>query len=155
LKSDGALDQLREMTMTTHTRILSSLALTAAMLVTVSSDAFAKSGGARSGGMRSVSVARPPTVSSKVRTTSGPVSRAKLLETKPGAGTIKIIKEKPKEKHKVIIVHRRHPIYLPAVIGAAPAAVAVDPPGCTYERRVRKLPGGGRKRVIVKVCPDA
>jgi len=143
--------------MTTHTRILSSLALTAAMLVAVSSDAFAKSGGsgARSSGMRSVSVARTPTVSSKVRTTSGPVSRAKLLETKPGNGTIKIIKEKPKEKHKVIVVHRPHPIYLPAVIGAAPAAVAVDPPGCTYERRVRKLPGGGRKRVIVKVCPDA
>jgi hypothetical protein len=36
--------------------------------------------------------------------------------------------------------------------GAAPAA---DPSGCSYERSVRKLPGGGLQRVIVKVCPDA
>jgi hypothetical protein len=34
------------------------------------------------------------------------------------------------------------------------APVAVDPPGCVYERSVRKLPGGGLQRVIVKVCPD-
>jgi translation initiation factor RLI1 len=38
-------------------------------------------------------------------------------------------------------------------IEAAP--VAVDPPGCVYERSVRKLPGGGLQRVIVKICPDA
>jgi hypothetical protein len=34
---------------------------------------------------------------------------------------------------------------------AAPEAVDV---GCTYERSVRKLPGGGLQRVIIKVCPD-
>jgi hypothetical protein len=38
--------------------------------------------------------------------------------------------------------------------GVAAAAEAIDPPGCTYERSVRKLPGGGLQRVIVKVCPD-
>ena len=36
-------------------------------------------------------------------------------------------------------------------VAAAPEAVDV---GCTYERSVRKLPGGGLQRVIVKVCPD-
>jgi hypothetical protein len=43
----------------------------------------------------------------------------------------------------------------PASVGfgvvAAPEAVDV---GCTYERSMRKLPGGGLQRVIVKVCPD-
>jgi hypothetical protein len=32
--------------------------------------------------------------------------------------------------------------------------VAVEPAGCTYERSVRKLPGGGLQRVLIKVCPD-
>ena len=55
-----------------------------------------------------------------------------------------------------VIVHERRPVYLPApVTVVAPAAVAVDPPGCVYERSVRKLPGGGLQRVIVKICPDA
>jgi hypothetical protein len=46
---------------------------------------------------------------------------------------------------------------LSAAMGAAPAAapVAADPPGCVYERSVRKQPGGGLQRVIVKICPDA
>jgi len=60
----------------------------------------------------------------------------------------KLEKEKPIKRHRVI-----YPVGLG--IGAAPAAVAVDPPGCVYERSVRKLPGGGLQRVIVKVCPDA
>jgi hypothetical protein len=50
------------------------------------------------------------------------------------------------------------PFYPPVLgvgIGAAPAPVVVDPPGCVYERSVRKLPGGGLQRVIVKICPDA
>jgi len=38
--------------------------------------------------------------------------------------------------------------------GVAAAPEAIDLPGCTYERSVRKLPGGGLQRVIVKVCPD-
>ena len=59
------------------------------------------------------------------------------------------------EKEKPIIVERLRPIYPAVGIGAAPAAVAVDPPGCVYERSVRKLPGGGLQRVIVKICPDA
>jgi hypothetical protein len=40
-------------------------------------------------------------------------------------------------------------------LGVVAAPVAVEPPGCTYERSVRKLPGGGLQRVIIKVCPDA
>src|SRR5712672_1479845 len=59
------------------------------------------------------------------------------------------------EKEKPIIVEHLRPIYPAVGIGAAPAAVAVDPPGCVYERSVRKLPGGGLQRVIVKICPDA
>jgi hypothetical protein len=53
---------------------------------------------------------------------------------------------------------RTYPIEAPTVstgIGAAPAPVAVDPPGCVYERSVRKPPGGGLQRVILKICPDA
>ena len=62
-----------------------------------------------------------------------------------------------KEKPPVIIVERPRPIYPAVGIGAVPASapVAVDPPGCVYERSVRKLPGGGLQRVIVKICPDA
>ena len=59
------------------------------------------------------------------------------------------------EKEKPIIVERPRPIYPAVGIGAAPAAVVVDAPGCVYERSVRKLPGGGLQRVIVKICPDA
>ena len=50
-----------------------------------------------------------------------------------------------------------HPHSHPSVsvgLGVAAAVEAVEPPGCTYERSVRKLPGGGLQRVIVKVCPD-
>ena len=50
-----------------------------------------------------------------------------------------------------------HPHSHPTVsvgLGVVAAPVAVDPPGCVYERSVRKLPGGGLQRVIVKVCPD-
>src|SRR5262245_61546715 len=36
--------------------------------------------------------------------------------------------------------------------GVVAAPEAVEP--CTYERSVRKLPGGGLQRVIAKVCPD-
>jgi hypothetical protein len=43
----------------------------------------------------------------------------------------------------------------PVSVGVGVAApVAVDLPGCVYERSVRKLPGGGLQRVIVKICPD-
>jgi hypothetical protein len=55
-----------------------------------------------------------------------------------------------------VIVHERRPVYIPTPVTVAPVApVAVDPPGCIYERSVRKLPGGGLQRVIVKICPDA
>jgi hypothetical protein len=53
---------------------------------------------------------------------------------------------------------RTYPIEAPTVStgnGAAPAPVAVDPPGCFYERSVRKPAGGGLQRVILKICPDA
>jgi hypothetical protein len=63
----------------------------------------------------------------------------------------KIEKEHPER----VIVERLRPIYPAVGIGVAPAPVAVDPPGCVYERSVRKLPGGGLQRVIVKICPDA
>jgi hypothetical protein len=187
LKSDGALDQLREMTMATKSRILSSVVLTAATLVIVplSSDEASARGG--SGGARSSSAMRSsPAVVSRARTvttsvhklsttstshrklTATPVGAKKksnqmalqakkLREVEPGKGEpgkehggSKIDKQHPeKKKHP-----RFHPIY-PVGIGAVPAPVAVDPPGCVYERQVQKLPGGGVQRVIVKICPDA
>src|SRR5215475_11382677 len=56
------------MTMMTHTRMLSALALTAATMVAVSSDALAKGG---FGGMRSFSAVRTsPVVISRARTTT-------------------------------------------------------------------------------------
>jgi hypothetical protein len=58
--------------MTTHTRMLASLALTAATLVTFSSDALARGG---FGGMRSFSVARAPMVVSRVQATSASAVR--------------------------------------------------------------------------------
>ena len=51
-----------------------------------------------------------------------------------------------------------HPHSHPSVsvgLGVVAAPAAVEPAGCTYERSVRKLPGGGLQRVIIKVCPDA
>ena len=54
--------------------------------------------------------------------------------------------------HKPPVIIVEHPVYTPAPVTVAP--VAVDPPGCVYERSVRKLPGGGLQRVIVKVCPE-
>src|SRR5947199_7805826 len=76
LKSDSALDGDQEMTMKTHMRMLSSLALTAAALVTLSSDALAR-GGMGGGGSRSFHVARAPTVVSRVRTTSTAAVRSR------------------------------------------------------------------------------
>jgi hypothetical protein len=43
----------------------------------------------------------------------------------------------------------------PAVsLGVAAATVAAEPVGCTYEKSVRKLAGGGLQRVLIKICPD-
>src|SRR5262245_5709334 len=43
----------------------------------------------------------------------------------------------------------------PAVsLGVAAAPVAAEPVGCTYEKSVRKLAGGGLQRVLIKICPD-
>ena len=39
-------------------------------------------------------------------------------------------------------------------VGVVAATEVIEPVGCTYERSVRKLPGGGLQRVIIKVCPD-
>jgi len=40
--------------------------------------------------------------------------------------------------------------------GSDQAQAQAEPPNCTYERSVRKLPGGGGlQRVLIKVCPDA
>jgi hypothetical protein len=39
-------------------------------------------------------------------------------------------------------------------VGVVAATEVIDPPSCTYERSVRKLPGGGLQRVLIKVCPD-
>jgi hypothetical protein len=171
--------------MATKSRILSSVVLTAATLVIVplSSDEASARGG--SGGARSSSAMRSsPAVVSRARTvttsvhklsttstshrklTATPVGAKKksmalqakkLREVEPGKGEpgkehggSKIDKQHPeKKKHP-----RFHPIY-PVGIGAVPAPVAVDPPGCVYERQVQKLPGGGVQRVIVKICPDA
>ena len=57
--------------------------------------------------------------------------------------------EPPPVKNPPIVVNP------PASISVGVAApVAVEPAGCTYERSVRKLPGGGLQRVLIKVCPD-
>src|SRR5215510_8071857 len=157
--------------MTTKTRILSSLMLTAATLVIVplGSDAASDRGLGGSSGARSSSAVRTsPASAHKLSTTSA--SQRKLTATPAGAKEKykqtalqarklrevetgkehggKIEKEHPdKKKHRHL-----HLIY-PVGIGAIPAAV--DPPGCVYERRVQKLPGGGLQRVVVKVCPGA
>ena len=47
------------------------------------------------------------------------------------------------------------PVPVSVGVGVVAAPEAIEPPGCTYERSVRKLPGGGLQRVIVKICPDA
>ena len=70
----------------------------------------------------------------------------------PGSGPCPVPGGDGKEKPPVIIVDRPHPV---VGIGVAPAPVVVEPAGCIYERSVRKLPGGGLQRVIVKMCPDA
>jgi hypothetical protein len=166
LKSDGALDQLRDMTMATKSRILSSLVLTAATLVIVplspeeaSAKGLGGSGGARSSGVVRTSPApvhKLSTPSAGQRKLSAtPVGTKeknnqstlrKLREVETGKG--KIEKEHPEKKKKHPHLHLIYPVG----IGAVPA---VDPPGCVYERRLEKLPGGGLQRVIVKVCPGA
>ena len=45
-------------------------------------------------------------------------------------------------------------VVTPAVSLGVAAPVAVEPAGCTYERSVRPLRGGGLQSVIIKVCPD-
>jgi hypothetical protein len=55
----------------------------------------------------------------------------------------------------VVVVPPHPPASVSVGIGAVAPVVEADPPGCTYERSVRTLPGGGLQRVIIKVCPDA
>ena len=45
-------------------------------------------------------------------------------------------------------------VVTPTVSLGVAAPVAVEPVGCTYERSVRPLAGGGLQRVLIKVCPD-
>ena len=45
-------------------------------------------------------------------------------------------------------------VVTPAVSLGVAAPVAVEPAGCTYEKSVRKLAGGGLQRVLIKICPD-
>jgi hypothetical protein len=72
-----------------------------------------------------------------------------IVDPGPG-GKLPPIEPPPVKNPPVVVVNP------PASVSVGVAApVAVDPPGCTYERSVRKLPGGGLQRVIVKVCPDA
>ena len=56
--------------------------------------------------------------------------------------------EPPPMKNPPVVV-----VTPPVSVGVA-APVAVEAPGCVYEKSVRKLPDGGLQRVIVKVCPD-
>ena len=204
--------------MTIHTRMLSSLAITAATLVTITfscTEASAKSGGG--GGMRS-SFSRTPIAISRVRTvntvsvasrklsTVTTVRKSKTLVTNrniatlnpkvssrikktlipvPPTGTPPVVTLPPKlppvvtlppvgippvvtlpptlppvvvPPPPVIIVDpihppKHHPTSVSVGIGAV-APVAVDPPGCTYERTVRHVPGVGLQRVLIKVCPE-
>ena len=143
--------------MTTRMKLLSSLALTATMLAAVSSDALAKSGGIS--GTRSFSAPRTSTVViSKARTTTVSTTTARK-QTLSAVSQAKLKKQvvypclvAPCPVSKPPVVKHPHPIFVPAVSVVA-APVAVDPPGCVYERRVQRLPGGGLQRVIVKVCP--
>jgi len=45
-------------------------------------------------------------------------------------------------------------VVTPSVSVGMAAPAAVEPVGCTYERSVRPLSGGGLQRVLIKVCPD-
>jgi hypothetical protein len=74
------------MTMTSHTRMLAGLALTAATVVTLSSDALAR-GGSGFGGMRSFSVARTPTVVNRVSTSASAVRRTSATSHTTSSGT--------------------------------------------------------------------
>src|SRR5262245_61032808 len=69
----------------------------------------------------------------------------------PGPGGNLPPVEPPPAKPPVVVVNPPASVNL-GVAAAAP--VAVDPPGCVYERSVRKLPGGGLQRVLIKICPD-
>ena len=69
----------------------------------------------------------------------------------PGPGGKLPPVEPPPAKPPVVVVNPPASVSL-GVAAAAP--VAVDPPGCVYERSVRKLPGGGLQRVLIKICPD-
>jgi hypothetical protein len=71
----------------------------------------------------------------------------------PGPGGKLPPLEPPPIKNPPIVVNP--PVVVTPVSVGVAAPVAVDPPGCTYERSVRKLPGGGLQRVLIKVCPDA
>src|SRR5262245_7665417 len=89
--------------MTTNVKILSGLALTAAMLATISSDALARSGG---GGTRSFSASRASTVvSSKPRTTTVSTSTARKQTISP----VSQVKLKNKEEHKLKKVRVTYP----------------------------------------------
>jgi hypothetical protein len=65
----------------------------------------------------------------------------------PGPGKLPPIEPPPVKNPPVVVVTP------PVSVGVA-APVAVEAPGCVYEKSVRKLPDGGLQRVIVKVCPD-
>jgi hypothetical protein len=185
--------------------MLSTLAIGAATLVTLSSDALARSGGFS--GMRSFAVARStPIVVTRVRTTSTATVRRQTFSAatklKKFQVSDKLKNNQVKDKLKnaklgnksphtdpcttqnvagaatcptggtggtggtttgnrpPVIVVAPQPVYSPASLTVAP--VAVDPPGCVYERSVRKLPGGGLQhrqdlpgRLIVSSGPYA
>jgi hypothetical protein len=60
----------------------------------------------------------------------------------------------PKDPPAPPVVVKPPIVVTPAVSLGVAAPVAVEPAGCTYERTVRPLRGGGLQSVIIKVCPD-
>jgi hypothetical protein len=82
------------------------------------------------------------------------------IKTLPGGGIIvdpgpgKLPPLEPPPTKPPVVVNPPVVVTPPVSVGVAAAPVAVEAPGCVYEKSVRKLPDGGLQRVIVKVCPD-
>jgi hypothetical protein len=83
-----------------------------------------------------------------------------VVSNPPGGGIIvdpgpggKLPPLEPPPSKPPVVVNPPIVVTPPVSVGVA-APVAVEAPGCVYERSVRKLPGGGLQRVLIKVCPD-
>jgi len=90
---------------------------------------------------------------------AGPIKPPGGIFNPPGGGVIVVDPPKnppapPAPPAPPPVVVNPPPVMVAPVSVGAAAPAAVEPVGCVYERSVRKLPGGGLQRVIIKVCPD-